>query len=117
MGQKGRHTGTGHRKGKSNARFSHKRIWLIRLRVLRRLLKKYREQKKINKHLFRELYLACKGNQFKNKNVLVEAIHKMKAENKREEELAAQAEARRIKNAALKQKRADKKMAQTSEKP
>ena len=42
---------------------------------------------------------------FKNKNVLIEAIHKSKAEVIREKELEAQAEARRAKNTVRKEKR------------
>merc|ERR1711964_125587 len=39
--RKGRHTGTGKRKGCKGARLPQKVIWLRRLRVLRRLLKKH----------------------------------------------------------------------------
>jgi large subunit ribosomal protein L19e len=94
---KGRHTGPGKRRGTKNARMPTKVAWVRRARVLRRLLKKYREKKKIDKHVYRSLYLQAKGNKFRTKRNLIETIHRIKTEEKRAAVLKSQAEARKAK--------------------
>merc|ERR1719458_1463694 len=107
--RKGRHTGVGKRRGTREARMPSKILWMRRQRVLRRLLRKYRQQKKIDKHLYHYFYCHAKGNTYKNKRVLVEAIHKMKAERLKAKALAEQQEARKEKAKAAKEKKLQKK--------
>ncbi|RMX72532.1 hypothetical protein D0869_14514 [Hortaea werneckii] len=70
----GRHRGYGKRKGTADARMPTAVMWMRRLRVLRRLLVKYRAAGKIDKHLYHELYHLSKGNTFKHKRALVEHV-------------------------------------------
>jgi large subunit ribosomal protein L19e len=112
--KKGRHSGLGKRCGTKEARMPTKILWIRRLRVLRRLLKKYRDGKKIDRTMYHRFYLACKGNQYKNKRVLVEAIHRDKNEVIREKALAEQQEARRQRARALREKRNAAKQARSN---
>ncbi len=80
-------------------------MWIRRQRVLRRLLRKYREQGKIDNHIYHYFYMQSKGNQFKNKRVLIEAIHKRKAETVKAKVLVDQAEAKKAKARAAKAKK------------
>jgi large subunit ribosomal protein L19e len=100
------HSGLGKRRGTANARLPFKIVWMRRQRILRRLLKKMRDAKKIDKHIYHSLYMLAKGNQFKNKSVLIETIHDMKTKKTKEKALAEQAAARKGRAAARLERRA-----------
>ena len=97
---RGNHTGYGKRHGTMNARIPEKLLWMRRIRVLRRLLRKYRDAGKIDKHMYAHFYALAKGNRYKTRRVLIEQIHRKKGEDKKEKQLAEQA------TALLNQKRA-----------
>ena len=75
--RQGRHSGLGKRHGCAGARMPVKVLWMRRQRTLRRLLKKYREAKKIDKFLYHDLYLGCKASQYKSKKNLIDAVEKI----------------------------------------
>jgi len=101
----GRHTGFGKRKGTKDARMPSQVLWMRRLRVLRRLLVKYRASGKIDKHLYHRLYHLSKGNTFKHKRALIEHVHKAKAEKQRERILKEEMDAKRARTKAARERK------------
>jgi large subunit ribosomal protein L19e len=67
-----------------------------------------RDAKKIDRHIYHTLYLHAKGNQFKNKRVLLETIHSMKAEQVQAKALVEQAEAKKARARARVARRVEK---------
>ncbi len=112
--RQGRHTGLGKRRGCQTARMPIKVLWIRRQRTLRRLLKKYREAKKIDRYLYHDLYLACKANQYKSKRNLIDAVEKILYKKNLESKSAAQKSA--IKGGEDKRARADSKAQQVEKK-
>lgn len=105
---RGNHSGFGKRKGSKNARTNIKLVWQEKIRVLRRLLRVYRDKKKIDKHFYSMLYLKVKGNHFKNRRVLIEYIIKKNNEKKRHQQLKDQSEAHRMSRKKARQRRAER---------
>ena len=113
--RKGRHTGIGKRRGARDARLPVKVLWIRRQRSLRRLLRKYRKAGKVDKTLYHQFYMNSKGNQYKNKRVLIEAIHRERNEKQRADQLESQMKARRDKNVEQRKKKLDKKTTKKNE--
>merc|ERR1719313_2914976 len=100
--------GIGKRRGSANARMPVKLFWIRRQRALRRNLRKTR---KVDKNLYHKFYLGSKGNLYKNKKVLIEAIHKERNEKIRLEKITQEQNQRRMKNLEKRKRKLEKKVA------
>merc|ERR1712056_121886 len=103
--RKGRHMGIGKRRGTKEARMPTKVLWMRRQRVLRRLLKKYRDAKKIDRHQYHKFYNRAKGNVYKNKRVLIEFTHKDKLEYSKKKAASEAQEAKKARARATKERK------------
>lgn len=64
--RKGQRKGPGKRKGKHTSKLSKKDRWMMKIRPMRKELKKLRDDGKITRRVYRDLYLKAKGNAFRN---------------------------------------------------
>ncbi|MHA2235613.1 MAG: 50S ribosomal protein L19e, partial [Candidatus Thorarchaeota archaeon] len=64
--RKGQRSGPGKKKGKATSKLSSKDRWMMKIRPMRKELRKLREEGKITRRVYRELYLKAKGNAFRN---------------------------------------------------
>ncbi|RLF52731.1 MAG: 50S ribosomal protein L19e [Thermoplasmata archaeon] len=68
--EKGRRRGHGSRKGAKYARLSKKERWIKTIRPIRMYLKTLRDEKKIDRTIYRRYYMKAKGGEFKSKQHL-----------------------------------------------
>jgi len=64
--KKGRRRGPGSRSGAKGAIISRKRLWIIRIRALRKRLRYLRDKRAITRSVYRHLYMMAKGGAFKS---------------------------------------------------
>lgn len=69
--KKGRRKGEGRRKGAYYSKKTRKRIWVDKVRPLRRLLRQLRDNEELKKGNYRKLYLMIRGGAFRNKKHLL----------------------------------------------
>ncbi len=62
--KKGRRRGPGRRKGSAGARQDKKRVWVNKIRKLRRFLRYLRDKGIIDRKTYRKLYMMAKGGAF-----------------------------------------------------
>ena len=82
-------------RGTANTCLPFKVLWMRCICVLCRILNKMSDKKKIDNRIYNYFDVLAKGNQFKNKRVLLESIHEIKDVRARERYLKEQTEARK----------------------
>ncbi|MBL7100885.1 MAG: 50S ribosomal protein L19e [Nanoarchaeota archaeon] len=65
--RKGRQKGQGSRKGKAKARLPSKKVWMIKVRLQRELLKRLKDKEVIDAKAYRNLYRKSKGGFFRSR--------------------------------------------------
>ena len=68
--EKGRRRGHGSRKGAKYARLPKKERWIRTIRPIRTYLKTLRDEKQIDKTIYRKYYRKAKGGEFRSKHHL-----------------------------------------------
>jgi large subunit ribosomal protein L19e len=63
----GHRKGPGRRKGAAGARNPSKRVWVRKIRAIRRTLREMRDGGSIDRSLYRTMYRKAAGGQFRNK--------------------------------------------------
>ncbi|KAI5184334.1 large subunit ribosomal protein L19e [Nematocida homosporus] len=86
----GRHRGLGRRRGTRNARFPEKKIWMLRIRAIRKDLKGIRDEGRIDRAMYRAVYLKAKAGCFKSRKMMKEYIANEELRKKKEEMVMAQ---------------------------
>lgn len=72
--KKKRGRGSGSKKGSIGARLPRKRLWVTKVRAMRRYLKKAKEKGDITNDVFNKLYLQIKGGQIRSVKHLKEQM-------------------------------------------
>ncbi|MCS7122139.1 MAG: 50S ribosomal protein L19e [Archaeoglobaceae archaeon] len=76
--KKGRRRGHGSRKGKKTARMPRKRLWIIRIRALRKELRRMKNSGEIDGRTYRIIYRKAKGGEFRSVSHLRAYVQQLK---------------------------------------
>ena len=76
--RKGRRRGHGSRKGAKGARMPRKRMWILRIRALRKALRQMKAEGVVDRTTYRLLYRKAKGGEFRSVAHLKSYVEQMK---------------------------------------